>query len=150
MSDRPSPCDQWQEMLVDDAAGELAASRRAELTAHLDACDPCRECARSLRLAHASVAQAAGSHADAHAATRHLTAPVVVHSPRWIWAAAAAVALGFLAGYALRAPHPQSPQSPARPTPVVGRGGVADRYAELSARRASLSPLARAMISAAR
>lgn len=150
MSDRPGPCDQWQEMLIDDAAGEPDASRRAELMGHLETCVTCRDAARSLIAAQSLVARAAGSHADAHAATRHLAAPVVVHSTRWVWAAAAAVALAFIGGYALRGNHPPARQAQVQPTSPGLTGGVADRYVELSARRASLSPLARAMISAAR
>ncbi|MCC6952014.1 MAG: zf-HC2 domain-containing protein [Phycisphaerales bacterium] len=143
-------CDRWHELLVDDAAGELDASRRAELSSHLGECATCRETARSLSAVHDSVARAAGSHADALAATRHLPAPVVVHSTRWVWAAAAAVALAFTGGYALRGDHAGPGPGKDQPaTAPLGRG-VADRYVELSARRASLSPLARAMISAAR
>lgn len=143
-------CDRWHEMLVESTAGELDPSRRAELSSHLDACRACREAARSLSAAHDSVARAAGSHADAHAATRHLPAPVVVHSTRWVWAAAAAVALAFLGGYALRGDHAAPGTARDQPATASLRGGVADRYVELSARRASLSPMARAMISAAR
>lgn len=143
-------CDRWHDLLVDDAAGELDASRRAELSTHLGECATCRETARSLSAVHDSVGRAAGSHADAHAATRHLPAPVVVRSTRWVWAAAAAVALAFLGGYALRGSHAAPGTARDQPaTASVGRG-VADRYVELSARRASLSPMARAMISAAR
>lgn len=150
MSDRPGQCDRWQEMLVDAAAGELDASRRAELCEHLRACAPCRDTERSLTAAQSLVARAAGSHADAHAATRHLAAPVVVHSTRWAWAAAAAAALAFIGGYALRGSQTPATRTDIQPTSPALSGGVADRYVELSARRASLSPLARAMISAAR
>jgi|GEM_PF-6068834 len=143
-------CDRWQELLVDDVAEELDASKRAELRGHLETCAACREAARSLGAAHSSVARAAGSQADAHAATRHLASPVVVHPARWVWAAAAAAALAFIGGYALRANHAPARQAAGRQTSPGPSGGVADRYVELSARRASLSPLARAMISAAR
>lgn len=147
-------CDTWLAAIIDVSAGEATPEARAALEAHVAACPACAREYAEIQAANAQVARAAGSRAEAVAATADLELYTPSRRfPMRGWAVAAMVALAFAAGYAVRMVGAGVPVVPA---PVVAEArpvkaaSPAGEYARLHSASPTLPAMARGMLSLAR
>jgi hypothetical protein len=142
-------CEAFEKLIALDAGGDLAPAEAAQLQAHLEACAPCRELARSIGESQAGLKALAGAGLDEDALARWrrgLLARIDAEPRRrilgwrWAWAAAAAMALVALVAV------PQLPRRTPSKGPVASpRSPVAQAVPPALA---SPPPVARAVPSA--
>ncbi len=148
-------CDMWLMKMIDVTAGEATAEDVAALEAHVATCTACANEYAAMRATTTHMARAAGSRAEANAATARLELYTPPHRLALRgWAVAAMVALAFAGGYAARTLSSTSPVPPApvaagdtRPTKSASTAG---EYARLHATAPKLPAMARGLLSLAR
>lgn len=147
-------CEAWLAVMIDVTAGEATPEARAALEAHVAACPACAREFAAMQAANAQVARAAGSRAEAVAATAGLELYTPARRfPMRGWAIAAMVALAFAAGYAVRMVGAEAPWVP---TPAVANSAPvkaaspAGEYARLHSASPALPAMARGLLSLAR
>lgn len=155
-TDHPSSpgCARAIDQMADMLAGDAPPSDRAAFVSHLASCEACRLEFESLAGTSQAVTLAAGSRADAHAATSGLTLPRLHSAGRaerapghrrvLTWCA---IAAAFAAGFFLHA----SPTIPKSSGPSGGQSAsVIERYAASAAASPHVSDLERGLLSIAR
>jgi len=147
-------CEAARALIHDHAAGELPPALWPLLDGHLEGCSACRDELETLAEAGATLSRAAGSEADARAATDSLRPPYAATAPRraWgPWVAAAGVVFAFGAGYFVRGDSPAS-NPPAITTSAETRNqeSVRTAFVKASSSTPGVSTLGRGMLSIAR
>ncbi len=144
-------CEAFEKLIALDAGGDLTPAEAARLQAHLEACAPCRELARSIGESQAglkALAEAGLDEADLDEAAlarwrRGLLARIEAEPRRrilgwrWVWAAAAAMALVALVAVPQlprRTPSKGPVAQAVPPAPTSPRPPVAQAVPPASAR----------------
>ncbi|GJQ29281.1 MAG: hypothetical protein HBSAPP03_11650 [Phycisphaerae bacterium] len=146
-------CESWDAIKIDLASHEISPETRAAFEAHAATCAACASDLSAMRAASDLVAKAAGSRAEAVAATANLT--LTLPKQRQAigrWGIAASLALTFAGGYAVR--WFAEPERGTSDETIVTRAArdvsLAGEYARLHATSPGLSTIGKGMLGLAR
>lgn len=153
-------CQQFQQILADYIAGELPPGQHADAQLHPS---QCRACAEELAGLQSAAAVLDSGRLTVAAAERHVIeptpqssvrlAPPAAASSRSIAPAllryAAAIAVAFAAGYALRGARPVPAPAPADPSIAAAPAVVIERYNTLARERPDTPSFSRSLLALA-